>query len=591
MHTSRWLPFGLSVEQVMIWAIFFGLMYVLRDFFSIVFMTYIMSYVGYRIVALLTRQEGKSRLRKPVIAIVYATALAVGYLFAQSVFPLAVEQGKWLLAQINGVDLALFRDDLLAKTVGRLEINRFRDTPKYKADLEVFKKERARPLSFAEAKAGFDKIRNAFQESLLSTETATERAKLRQAPDVDEQYRRWLKVKVAEPELADKQDLRNRLYADFDTEMSAKLGTFFEKAKNDPDFQKDRHANAVKRHTEQLATERRERDAFEVETAKAAAARVVDALPKPERETRLRQFYIAEVPRLFPDFRLSFEEFRSLETIATEDQYRARFKGEDLDDAALEAKFAYLQQLKLGREHPMAKVVDDSSNLLRQQVPELTGWLTHAINNVLSFLLRALLSLGLSFMILWEIPHLIAGVASIAGTRLEPLFNEVAPAMARLGQVIGIAFSAQFLIASIDAALAFVALWWVGLGASAVFLSLLVLICCLVPYVGIFFAAVPVLLLAVKEGGLTMATKAAFALFLIHELEAWILSPKILGEFLRLSPIVIVLVLCIAQPLFGIWGLLLGVPVAVFLINDVLLQPRDDLPPPPPPQPAAPPAN
>lgn len=591
------LPFGLSFEQLTIWVVVFGVLWVLRDWISIVFMTYIMSYVANRIVGFLIRDGHPERserwTRKPVVAIVYLTALAVGYLFVQTVFPLAVQQGRWLLEELNLVDLGRFRDDLLAMTVGRLELSKYKTTEPYKADLAKFREENKKPLDFDSAKRTADAIRNAFTDDLRKAETTAELGRLRQSPDFDEQYKRWLKIKVEEPKLAANPQLRDQLTGATERELAQMFETTYKEIKDTPSFKRDVLARAISKLADEDFKKAEQRDRFENETAAANAVVKLGTLPAVERDERFRAFYRNEVPHRFPDFRLNFDEFKTLETVGSEAEYKAKFKTEDLDDNAIAAKFDYQQALHLGREHPMAKVLADSSNVLREHLPQLTGWLTNAINNVLTFCLHALLSLGLSFMIIWEMPHIRRGLASVKGTRVEPLFDEIAPTMARLGQTIGIAFSAQFLIASIDAGLAFVALWWVGLGSSAVFLSLVVLICCLIPYIGVFFAAPPVLLLAIKEGGFSMAFKAGMGLLVIHELEAWLLSPWILGEFLRLSPILIVAVLCIAEPLFGIWGLLLGVPVAVYLINDVLLKPATPpvpaAAPPAPPPPATPP--
>jgi predicted PurR-regulated permease PerM len=227
---------------------------------------------------------------------------------------------------------------------------------------------------------------------------------------------------------------------------------------------------------------------------------------------------------------------------------------------------------RLAKEHPLSSLLGDTSELVRSWFPKVTGWLTTAINEILNFGFTALISLALSLMIVWEIPRLKAGLERVRGTRAEWILDEIAPEVVRLGTVIGVAFTAQFVIASIDASLAFVALTYLKL-PSPVFLSLLVLVACLVPYVGVLIAALPILIVALQQGGVSLGLNTAFWLFMIHELEAWILSPKIMSGFLKLSPMMVVLVLCVAEPLFGLWGLILGVPVAVFLINDVLLKP------------------
>ena len=142
-----------------------------------------------------------------------ATPYARNALFS-GMFPdeIARRRPEWWDASDDEGSLNAFEDELLAMTVGRLELTRIKSTPEYQQELEAFKKERARPMSFAEAKGTADRIRNAFTDEQRKAETATELVKVRQAPDVDEQYRRWLKVKLVEPELATNVTMRDQLY-------------------------------------------------------------------------------------------------------------------------------------------------------------------------------------------------------------------------------------------------------------------------------------------------------------------------------------------------------------------------------------------
>jgi predicted PurR-regulated permease PerM len=68
-----------------------------------------------------------------------------------------------------------------------------------------------------------------------------------------------------------------------------------------------------------------------------------------------------------------------------------------------------------------------------------------------------------------------------------------------------------------------------------------------------------------------------------------VLSPRIVGRILHLHPVLVLAVLVVGEHLFGIWGLLLGVPIAVFAIHAGVLaeaipgiyEPRADLEPQP----------
>ena len=53
-----------------------------------------------------------------------------------------------------------------------------------------------------------------------------------------------------------------------------------------------------------------------------------------------------------------------------------------------------------------------------------------------------------------------------------------------------------------------------------------------------------------------------------------VLSPKIIGKVLHLHPVLILVIIVVGEHLFGIWGLLLGVPVAVYILRVAMLNER-----------------
>ncbi|MFP5245104.1 MAG: AI-2E family transporter, partial [Thermoanaerobaculia bacterium] len=53
----------------------------------------------------------------------------------------------------------------------------------------------------------------------------------------------------------------------------------------------------------------------------------------------------------------------------------------------------------------------------------------------------------------------------------------------------------------------------------------------------------------------------------IHAVEAYMLNPLIYGRHLKLHPVAVLVILLVAEHLFGVWGLLLGVPIAAFILE------------------------
>jgi predicted PurR-regulated permease PerM len=51
----------------------------------------------------------------------------------------------------------------------------------------------------------------------------------------------------------------------------------------------------------------------------------------------------------------------------------------------------------------------------------------------------------------------------------------------------------------------------------------------------------------------------------VHAIEAYALNPIIYGRHMKMHPVAILAILLVGEHLFGIWGLLLGVPIAAFV--------------------------
>ncbi len=83
----------------------------------------------------------------------------------------------------------------------------------------------------------------------------------------------------------------------------------------------------------------------------------------------------------------------------------------------------------------------------------------------------------------------------------------------------------------------------------------------IIPYFGAFIGAAPAITLGLLESPL-LAAKIALLFFVIHQLEGSLIGPKILGENVGLHPLTVIFFLFAGGELFGVAGMLLGVPVA-----------------------------
>ena len=55
----------------------------------------------------------------------------------------------------------------------------------------------------------------------------------------------------------------------------------------------------------------------------------------------------------------------------------------------------------------------------------------------------------------------------------------------------------------------------------------------------------------------------------IHLLEAYVLNPRIVSSVMHINPVMTLIILYIAHSLLGMWGMLLGVPIAVYFYRKI----------------------
>ena len=179
-----------------------------------------------------------------------------------------------------------------------------------------------------------------------------------------------------------------------------------------------------------------------------------------------------------------------------------------------------------------------------------------------------LLSLLFSYLILIDLNRIKAGISRLRTSRVGDFYEEAAPPIARFGIVLGRAVEAQAAIAVINTVLTLIGLLLLDIPLVAM-LSIIVFVCSFVPVLGVFISTTPIVLVALNAGGPALSLAAIALVIVIHAVEAYVLNPFIYGRHLKLNPVLTLIILYVGYHAFGLWGMLLGVPVARYFIHDV----------------------
>lgn len=191
------------------------------------------------------------------------------------------------------------------------------------------------------------------------------------------------------------------------------------------------------------------------------------------------------------------------------------------------------------------------------------------LRKIVHFASYFVISLLFSFLIMLDLPAMKAWIVSMRDTRLGAIYDETAETVVQFAGVLGQVFQAQIVIATVNTVLTVAGLLFLGI-PSITFLALVVFLCSFVPVLGVFVSSVPIGLLALRDGGIEMLFAVVLWIIVIHAVEAYILNPRIMAMKMKLNPVLVLVILFISHHYFGLWGVLLGVPIAFYLFKFAL---------------------
>ncbi len=95
----------------------------------------------------------------------------------------------------------------------------------------------------------------------------------------------------------------------------------------------------------------------------------------------------------------------------------------------------------------------------------------------------------------------------------------------------------------------------------------------MIPYFGAIIAIVLSVLITAITGGVSQAIWLAIIVTIVQQIDANIINPKIVGDSLKISPLLVIFAVTIGGAYFGVLGMFLAVPVFAILkilINDYI---------------------
>jgi predicted PurR-regulated permease PerM len=564
------------LKRLAIWALFVAVVYLARDFFFAAFMTFLFSYIAVALVGWGMRRLSPDRERPGLRRLLTVAVFVLGPLILLGggflVGPRLVSQAESIAGWLGHVNPETQVAGRLESLIGPMEFKQeygTPDDPRYRKGLEEFRKSGDQHVQayydFPTIEAW---IEGTFAKQFAEAERGRIRAHLTKEGTSSKDFEQWF-LNQKFPALHKQAEQRV-------SEKGTPAGSV------DPLVRA-----AASTRPEQLLQQLRHDPA---------------ALPALRQEwlndAVERELAAAKVSQDYKDqFRVYYDQRRNQQPAATpytSDQYlelqQARYKGPQAFGSTFEKLFPTTtadREPRLRADFEAAKGHElfeqwwghnSAAKFIRQQIESGTsGGGSERMERFLTSLLNVPADLAtallLSFFICIDFPTLRGGFRRLRDTGLRDVYEEVVPTLGSLGTLVARSMRAQGMIALCNAAVMFVALTLLGV-EHAVLLCTAVFVLCLVPTLGMVISWVLLAGVAFIQpgGGLLLSLKVTGAVLLTIFLETFVFSPRILGRMMELHPVLLIALLPLAQYFFGVWGLILATPVAVYVVHVLIMR-------------------
>lgn len=193
-------------------------------------------------------------------------------------------------------------------------------------------------------------------------------------------------------------------------------------------------------------------------------------------------------------------------------------------------------------------------------------YLIKYFSDISSVGLQILLALILSLFFLLEKERIISFTNRFKYSKISPFYEELEYFGKKFARTFGKVIEAQFIIATINMTITVACLWMMefpqlfGLGILIFFLGL-------IPVAGVIISLFPLCFIAYSIGGVMKVVYVLIMIAVVHALEAYVLNPKLMSSKTNLPVFYTFIVLIFSEHFFGVWGLILGIPIFVFILD------------------------
>lgn len=208
----------------------------------------------------------------------------------------------------------------------------------------------------------------------------------------------------------------------------------------------------------------------------------------------------------------------------------------------------------------------ESTKAIKAALPRVLEILLHLVKLCWEILLTLILAIIFSFILVMDWQRISGKMKELENSRIRSFYIGAAPHLHAFANVLGKAFTAQAIIATCNTVLTAAGVWFFQVPNIALIMTV-VFLCGFIPILGTFLSSIPIVIFAIQVGGVLLVIKLLVLIAVVHAFEAYLLNPKITGNVLHVHPLLVLVLLLVGERFFGIWGMVVGVPIGYYIIS------------------------
>jgi len=172
----------------------------------------------------------------------------------------------------------------------------------------------------------------------------------------------------------------------------------------------------------------------------------------------------------------------------------------------------------------------------------------------------------LSLFFILEKTRIVKFTLGFKNSKITLIYDELAFFGRKFMQSFGKVIQTQITISFINCVLSIIMLSI--LGFPQIFgLGFMIFVLGLIPVAGVIVSLIPLAIIAFTIGGFKMIIYILVLVAILHALESYILNPKLMSQKTKLPVFYTFVVLIVSEHILGIWGLIIGIPIFIFILD------------------------